>query len=535
MSATVAEATAGDPRPERRRRRPDGVEAAALAALAALAMAVLGGLVLKVWLRGGVVTGADGYLVADPLQYLDWSRQAGAHGLIGNLHDLAPGERAFLHPGLLLSGVAWRLGAGPAVAYLLWKPVAVAVLFLGARALVHRFLARRDDRRLALVLALFACSPVAALWGWGGLGGPGDRLSVDFVTGELWSGAYLWGYLFTAIAVGLLPLGLLAYERGRAGGGGRGLLLAAGAGLLCAWLQPWQGATFAGILLAAELVELRRGRRAAAAARDVVPVLAAIAVPLAYYALLGHFDASWALAARVNDLPHWPAWVLVAGLGPYALPAALAYRLPAPDFGSVALRLWPFAALAVYLQPFGTFPFHAFQGLTPPLVVLGVLALRARLGTRAIGLPAAAAAVAVLVVVGTAYRVERLADAVRIERQPFTLTASERDALRHLDRVEGPGGVLAPVYLGIAVPAYTGRETWVGAGSWTPDQPGRAADAEALFAGRLDAEQAAALVRRSGARYVLSDCHGRADIARVLEGVAGAPRRFGCAAVWEVR
>lgn len=86
-------------------RRLDGVEAGALAALAALALAVLGGLVLKVWLGGGVVTGADGFLVADPLQYLDWARQAGEHGLIGNRHDLAPGERLFLHPGLLLSGV----------------------------------------------------------------------------------------------------------------------------------------------------------------------------------------------------------------------------------------------------------------------------------------------------------------------------------------------------------------------------------------------------------------------------------------------
>ena len=40
--------------------------------------------------------------------------------------------------------------------------------------------------------------------------------------------------------------------------------------------------------------------------------------------------------------------------------------------------------------------------------------------------------------------------------------------------------MLAPIYSGLLVPAYTGRETWVGAGSWTPDfdaprQRGRAA------------------------------------------------------------
>lgn len=515
-------------------RRLDGVEAGALAALAALALAVLGGLVLKVWLGGGVVTGADGFLVADPLQYLDWARQSGEHGLIGNRHDLAPGERLFLHPGLLLSGVAWRLGAGPAVAYLLWKPVAVGVLFAGTLALVRRFLVRRDDRRLGLALALFACSPVAALVGWGGLGGPGDQLQIDFITGELWAGSYLWGYLFTAIAVGMLGLGLLAYERGRAGGGTGALMTAAGAGLLCSWLQPWQGATFAFALVLAELVELRRGRSAGAALRDLALPLAATAAPLAYYALLGRHDPSWALAARVNELPRWSWWVLLAGLAPLALPAALAYRLPAPGFGAVALRAWPVAALAVYFQPFGTFPFHALQGLTPPLVVLGMLALRAQLGERPVRFAPAAVAVVALAAVGTAYRVASLADAVHVGRQPFALEPGERDALRHLDALPEPGGVLAPVYSGIAVPAYTGRETWIGAGSWTPDQPQRASAAEALFGGGLDAGEAEALVRRSGARFVLSDCHGRADIAGLLEGFTDAPRRFGCATVWRV-
>jgi len=34
---------------------------------------------------------------------------------------------------------------------------------------------------------------------------------------------------------------------------------------------------------------------------------------------------------------------------------------------------------------------------------------------------------------------------------------------------------------------------------------------------------------------VLSDCHGRADIERLLAGVTGPPRRFGCATVWQAR
>ena len=47
--------------------------------------------------------------------------------------------------------------------------------------------------------------------------------------------------------------------------------------------------------------------------------------------------------------------------------------------------------------------------------------------------------------------------------------------------------------------------------------------------------EAEALVRASGARYLLSDCHGRADIRALVARVAARERRFGCATVWEVR
>ena len=36
------------------------------------------------------------------------------------------------------------------------------------------------------------------------------------------------------------------------------------------------------------------------------------------------------------------------------------------------MRVWPFAALAVYLAPVGTFPYHSFQGLAIPLSILAV-------------------------------------------------------------------------------------------------------------------------------------------------------------------
>ena len=144
----------------------DRFEAGALLVLFALACAPLAGLLLRVWTQGGVVTGGDGFLVADPLQYLTWLREAGEHVGVANLYDLDDGPAAFVHPGVLLSGLAHRLGLGVVAAYMIWKPVAVLALFAAAVALTRRFLDRRDDRRLALVLALFSASPVAALVGW---------------------------------------------------------------------------------------------------------------------------------------------------------------------------------------------------------------------------------------------------------------------------------------------------------------------------------------------------------------------------------
>lgn len=516
-------------------RRLDRFEVGVLVALFALGVAPLAGLLLRVWTKGGVISGADGFLVADPMQYLTWLREASRHLAVANLYDLAEGPRSFVHPGVIVSGGLHRAGLGVAAAYLVWKPVAVLSLFAGALALARRFLPRRDDRRLAVVVALFFASPLAALVGWVGIGDERVKFEVDFVTGELWPGTYLWGYLFTAIAVGLLPLGLLAYERGRAGGGRGALAVAAACGLLVAWMQPWQGATFVLVLVAAELLCLRREPRALGAARDLAVPLAATLAPLVYYFVLSQTDASWELAGVVNDFPRWSWWVTAIGLLPLALPAAFAYGLPAPDFGSLALRVWPLAGLAIFYQPAGTFPFHAFQGLSFPLAVLGVLALRTRLGERPVPLAAAATVVLAFCALGTAYRANELREAVNLGRQPFFLEPDERDALRHLERRPEPGGVLTPVYSGIVLPAYTGRETYIGAGSWTPNADRRRNETEALFSGRMGTADARALVRRSGARFLYSDCHGRADIAETVRPFTHPPERFGCAAVYRVR
>jgi hypothetical protein len=164
-----------------------------------------------------------------------------------------------------------------------------------------------------------------------------------------------------------------------------------------------------------------------------------------------------------------------------------------------------------------------------------VIAWRSHLRDRPVPLLLAVALAFLLIVPGTAYRVDNIRAAVSVGRQPHFLTPGEHDALGALERDPAKGGVLTPVYMGLLVPAYTGRETWVGAGSWTPNLTARQQQVEDLFAGKLSRAQARALVKRSGARFLLSDCHGRANIDPVVAGFTEPERHYGCATVWRVR
>ncbi len=425
------------------RPRMRGWDWVVLAALFLLAVAPLTGLVVRTIVQGGVITGADGYLVTDPMQYVNWLRQSGEYGAAANLYDLAPGPHSFVHPGLLISGLAYRAGAGVVLAYQLWKPVAVAALFFGSFYFAGRFLVHERDRRTAVILALFFATPIAAAVGWSVDPASEVKFDLDFVGGELWTGTYLWGYLFTAIGVGLMPLGLLAFERARRGSGTRFLIAAAGIGLVVSWLQPWQGATYLIILCVAVplFVLIRPDRREEVwqAAVQVTVVALATALPLIYYWALSKLDPSWRLAGEVNSFGRWPLWVTLVGIAPLALPALFAYRQRPRNLGDWMLRVWPLAGLAVFYLPFGTFPFHAFQGLALPLAVLAVLAVRGWLGERPLPLWGAAAVVFVLAVPGTLYRADELRGAVNAGRQAFFLEPGDRDALRWMEAEPGPG------------------------------------------------------------------------------------------------
>jgi hypothetical protein len=511
----------------------DRFELGVLVVLAGTSLATL----LPLLTRGRPLSGAEGLYPADQLQYFAWIREASQHGLIGNRMDLAPGGRPFLHPGFLLSGVVHRVtGISIPLSFLAWKPLAVGLTFAGALAYVRRLVPAGPQRRAALVVVLFAVMPATALVAWTGWGGRPRQFTFDFISGEMWSGQYLWGYLFTAIAVFLMPLVLLAIERWRAGGGTRLLVLAALGALVVMWLQPWQGATLALIVVAVEAIHYARTRERPPWGLLVVP--AAGALPAIYYFVLQLTDESWERASEANAAGgqpewSWPWWAIVLTLLPLAAPAALAYRLPAPAWQDVAVRVWPFAALAVYLQPHGTFPYHSFQGLTIPLGILAVVGV-ASLGRR-LGPALAVGAIALLTLPGFAHKLEVAADNVHVGADPYFIFDDEQKALDFVESDRRPGGVLAPLYSGFYLPYRTGREVYVGQFSWAPDSRTRRERADELFEGRLTGQAARDFVDETKARFLFADCRKLTDLTQTLRGMLEDVRRFGCATVYVLR
>jgi hypothetical protein len=494
-------------------RRLDRFDLGALLVLAGLSVAVLAALLTK----GRPLSGADGLLAADQLQYFSWIREAAHHVTIGNRFDLAPGDRPFFHAGFALSGALHALGLSVPLSYLVWKPVAVGLTFFSARRYVHRMLGGLWERRIALVLILFAVMPAAWVVAWTNWGGNPRQYTFDFISGEMWSGQYLWGYLFTAIAVFLMPLTLLWQERGHT-------LPAAAGAFAVAYLQPWQGATLGIVLLGVALWR-----------RERPPLLSliALAVPAVYYLLLSRYDAAWRLAGEANRrgaMPEWswPWWAILLTLAPLAIPAALALRRRGElDWQEQAIRIWPFAAIAVFLLPLGTFPYHAFQGLTIPLAILAVQ------GAPKMRPALVAAALFLMTVPGIAHKAEVSLHSIRSAGDPFWVFDDEVRALKSIEADPRPGGVLAPTYAGYMLPYRTGRETWVGAFSWTPDWQIRQRLANGMAEGGVDPLYVARLSR---ARFVFMDCRpGLLDLEQALSPLLEETRRFGCADVYVLR
>lgn len=517
-----------------RRAGIDRFELGVLVALAGLSLVVLAALLTK----GRAITGADGVLASDQLQYFAWIREASESGLIGNKYDFEPDRHTFLHPGFLISGAVHAVtGLSVPLSFQLWKPVTVLLMFAAALVYVRRLLPVGAQRRVALLLVLFAVMPASAFVAWTGWGGKLRQFSFDFISGEMWSGQYLWGYLMTGIAVFLMPLVLLGVERWRGGRRPRTLALSAVGALLVSWLQPWQGGTLALIVVGVEALRWwRAGERPALGA---LTVPAAVAIPAVYYFVLSKADPAWEIAAESNAAGSmatwsWPWWAVILTVAPLAIPAALAYRLPVRDWQDWAVRLWPFAALIVYLQPTGTFPYHSFQGLAIPLSILAVQGLvsvwpRPR--------PAlVVAALALMIVPGTIHKLEVAVDSVQAAGDPYFVFPGEQRAMDALESDPRPGGVLAPPYAGHMLPYKTGREVYVGALSWTPQWIERVRDTARLFESGMGVKEGRRLVRDSGARFVFVDCRpGLRELEPTLRPLLEQVRRFDCATVFVLR
>lgn len=415
--------------------------------------------------------------------------------------------------------------------------MAVIALFFSARAYVRRHLpAAGRSRELALLLALFAFTPGLGFIQVTGVGSAHAHDQVSLLVFDLSVGGFVWGYLPTALAVAAVPVCLLAAERVVAHDGRdrmRAILTASVAGLLAAWLHPWQGETLLIVLVLATPLERRR-----TALVRIAPALVAIAVPLLYYYVLSQTAAGWKLASLgTEDLPVFSPLVLLVGLLPLLVPAAPGYLTTSwRDPGERLLMLWPVAILVLYVLP-GPWRLHAFDGVTIPLAILAVRGWPVwgrRLPRTLARRPSVIAAVAIVVFV--------LPDLVLAERSvrdvslpiaaPAFVRSDDVRALRFISSLPRTEGVVAPGTIASAVPGFTGHATWIGHPSWTPQYAARLEFAKALFYRPVTPTQAGAIVRAAGGPILLSPCGGRNALPALAPSLGYRERQFGCAAVY---
>ncbi|HWK16601.1 MAG TPA: hypothetical protein VNR66_04035 [Solirubrobacteraceae bacterium] len=520
----VAPVATESPEPRSRRGRLDGFDLLVLLVFALVSVWVLGLDLWQVIVHGRSWTGTDGSYIVDQMQYLSWIRDASHHVLAGNLFVLGHTTSDYFQPVITISGLITALGVAPWLALLLWKPVAVLAGFAAARAFARRNLVGLWPRRSALVLTLFFGSFTVVYGSFG-------------VVGDLFPGFLTWGYTFSLISIAALAFAVLAYERARAGSGRiwlPGLL-----GAIASALHPWQGETLILIVIGAELVMWRS--RCAPRPRLLLPALtiAMSAAPLLYYAILGRADSSWGLAREASKHT-FSLLTIVLALLPLLIPAALAYRKRPQTFLELLTKVWPAAALVVYVlsaTELSATPLHAFSGITFPLSVLAVQGLQAA-GWNRLRHPRliAAVAIALVTIPATVWELHGVSDLVTpTPGNPNLITNDEQHALDYLARSPQPGGVLTRFYLGTVVPAQTDRRTYVGNCLWSePDCGGRAKITEDLLEGALSPTAARSLVLGSGARFVLGDCTS-VDLRRTLAPILASVARFGCASVYTVR
>ena len=428
----------------------------------------------------------------------------------------------YLEPIFAIVGGLHRIGLSLPLAYQLFKPVAIIALLLAAVAWARRLFADQLGARAATVtLSLFLYTPLAALYSWTQMGAGSFRFSLYLLADELLGASKLWGYVPSAIGLALVPTALLATERSLTPSPGtsgtRPMVVAAVAALVACWLHPWQGITLVVIFIG--LTILQRGRQWFALA---VPAVAA-ALPLGYYYLLSHSDPAWKLASHYEVIARLPAVVLLAGLGPLALVAALGVRRPRGVVIEQALLLWIAACLITYFVN-DSFAPHALQGLSFPLAVLMVRGVQRLALPRAAAIPLGIVGVGLLTIPGLAYDARKFVNTARNQRLvQYYLPEPDARALDWVSHRGPPGGVLAPTPFATVIPAETGRAVWVGHGYWSRDYPDRAKRVDRLFTGHMTAAVAPDVRGRD--RSLVADRRLQAPGGRSRPSAGPADRR----------
>jgi len=502
-----------------RRERFDPVELVVLAVFAAISVWVLA---VGLWwtVTGGRIwTGVNGVYIQDVTQYLAWIRDASRHVLASDLFVLGASPHDYLQPAIAISGGLVAIGMAPWLALALWQPVAIGGAFLAIRALVHGQLRGRPGRRAALVLALFGAS----------IG----------TFQDLWLPWWTWGYVFGVLSLAAMVASLLLYER--AVRGAAPVWPAALLAGLASWLHPWQGAVLSLIVAGGEIVVLTHPATSPGAPRRrrfsrPGLVLVAIALPLAYYAVLDRADPAWRLAGQ-SLVGAVPAWQVLLMLAPLLTSAVLAYRLRPASFAAAAVRVWPPAAFAVYLageHGLGNEPMHAFLGISIPLAILAVE------GVGSVRWPPVTPRRTIAVLAVFALTVPQAASELTgkwrfVRPSTAPITRGDWQAVGYLNNDPEPGGVLAGFPISRYIPAETGRRTYIGDVFWSePGPKQRQAEVGRLLAGRLTRAQAQRFVAGTGARFLLADCTTRANLGRELAQIIASARRFGCATVYQL-
>lgn len=506
---------------------------AVVALLFLWALGPLAGLQVASWIHHQSFTGVDTPAAADGFQYLSWVREAGRHLLISDQFRLTTPPLWYLEPITAASGLLWRVGVPLVAAYLLWLPVAIALLAVAYWSYVRRLVPGRAGWRAAVMtIGLFFSSPSSPLMAWAHLGSPALRYAVGSLSGQMLPAASTLDVFPALIALGLMPvffIGLAGLLDEAAPHRFRRSLSTVGAGALAAWLHPWQGEVLvlAGLLLVAisraPVTGLGRARLRA------LCCLAIVAVPLAYYWALYRYDPAWRTAADQSELSRFGLLALIIAGLPLVAPALRA--VPTFMRGTALARttvVWPLSSIVIYLLIDRSGTQHSLEGISLPLAVLAVSAIRS--------LPAGApsivgAVVALLVIPGTVQAGWYLDQSYATSMQTYRLSSGERMVLAELATRPG-GGVLADMRLSPLIPPLTGHPVWIGHPTWTPNFDRRLAVDSDIFEGRLPSAALVQAVEGTLARYVVEDCGDRLALHSL--GVGVSVGHFGCVSLYQL-